>query len=69
VAKATELFPTWQEHHHTANYGDPIREATLAEGIWTVNFIASNGLTAYGVIIRIDARTGKILSATKMLGA
>jgi hypothetical protein len=68
LAKATELFPTWQAHHD-AKYGDVIRNARLADGIWTVEFSADNGLTGWGATIRIDAKTGKVLSVEKHKGA
>ena len=68
LAKATELFPTWQAHHK-AKYGDVIRNARLTDGIWTVEFSADNGRTGWGATIRIDAQTGKVLSAAMHDGA
>jgi RNA polymerase sigma-70 factor (ECF subfamily) len=69
LAKATDLYPKWQEHHNAATYGDALRKATLADGIWTVEFSADNGLTGWSATIRIDAQTGKALSAEKHDGA
>jgi hypothetical protein len=69
LVKATELYPEWQKHHKAATYGDVIRKATLADGFWTVEFSADNGLTGWSATIRIDAQTGKALSAEKHDGA
>jgi hypothetical protein len=69
LAKGTELIPKWQAHHDAAKYGDVIRKATLADGIWIVEFSADNGLSGWSATIRIDAQTGKVLSAEKHDGA
>jgi hypothetical protein len=69
LVKATELYPEWQKHHNAATYGDVIRKSTLADDFWTVEFSADNGLTGWSATIRIDAQSGKVLSAEVHKGA